>query len=617
MSRRRLRLVALVFDDRKYMVHILKLNYFKHFVNKLGLNSTELNLLYRLLGENVPEHKKKYFVAMGAMVLMALTTASMAWIMGQIVDVMSDPDRKSEIYFISAAVLLIFIIKGVASFVQLTFLARAGNRIVANKQIEIFNHIVRQSADYLGNINSSDLVLRVTHSAQRARGVIDTIVTAFVRDALTLMALVVVMFYQQPVLSLVTLIIGPIIFYSLRRILGLVRSIMREEMTGMNAIIKVVQETSTGMRVIKAYALEERLSARMSSAARQVEKRANKIRSLEAATDPLVDTVAGFAISGVILLGAVGLFGSSAGTPGQLISFVTAFLMSYEPAKRLSKMRVSIEAGMVGVRMMYEVLDKPISLVEAEFTKPVTGRPIEVSLENVTFGYKAKTPTITALSHKFQAGRVTALVGPSGGGKSTILNLLLRLHDPDEGRILLNGVNIKDVKFSDLRKLVSFVGQDTFLFDESIKENIRMAREGASDDDVVDAAKIANAHEFIEKYDRGYDTLIGENGRNLSGGQRQRISIARAILKNAPVLLLDEATSALDSHSEKHVQEAIEAVTKGTTTIVVAHRLSTVLKADEICYVEDGTMVESGSLNELLENNGKFFELYQTQFKVE
>lgn len=550
------------------------------------------------------------------MLIIAVTTAAMAWIMGQIVDVMSDPDRKAEIYIISGAILFIFMMKGIASFIQATFLARAGNRIVANKQIELFQHIVHQSSDYLGKINSSDLVLRVTHSAQMARGVVDIIVTGFVRDLFTLIALVAVMFYQQPVLSIVTIIIGPVIFYALRRILSMVKWIMQQEMAGITEIIKVVQETSIGMRVIKAFALEHHLTSRMSVAARQVEKRANKIKSLEAATTPLIDSVAGFAISGVLLIGAVGLFGSSAGTPGQLISFVTAFLMAYEPAKRLSRMRVSIEAGMVGVRMMYEVLDQPITLLDPVNPHTPPQAPIEITFDNVNFGYDPEVTTIDSLTHTFKAGKVTALVGPSGGGKSTILNLLLRLHDPNDGRLLLNNVNIKDIAFADLRQLVSFVGQDTFLFDTTILENIRMVRSSATDEEVIEAAKMSNAHEFICKYEFGYDTVIGENGRNLSGGQRQRLSIARAILKNAPVLLLDEATSALDSHSERHVQEAIEKTTKGTTTIVVAHRLSTILKADEICYLEAGKIVESGTLPELLSLGGKFRELYDTQYNV-
>lgn len=584
--------------------------------NRLRLGQTEQSLLLRLLGENVPEHKKKYMVAIAAMILMAGTTAAMAWIMGRIVDVMSVPDRRSEVYMISAAVLFIFVIKGFASFVQITFLARAGNRIVANKQIQLFNHIISQGADYLGKVNSSDLVLRVTQSAQMARGVIDTVVTGFVRDFLTLIALVGVMFYQQPVLSLITLIIGPLIFFALRRILSVVRTIMSQEMAGLTEIIKVVQETSTGMRVIKAFALEKHLMARMEASAREVEKRANKIRALEASTDPLIDTIAGVAISGVILLGAIGIFGGSAGTPGQLISFVTAFLLSYEPAKRLSKMRVSIEAGMVGVRMMYEVLDRPITLLEPDHPKAPPEAPIKIVLENVTFGYDAEKSTIRSLSHTFEAGKVTALVGPSGGGKSTILNLLLRLHDPDQGAIRFNDVDIRDLRFSDLRQLIAFVGQDTFLFDTSIRENIRMVAEGASDGDVISAAQASNAHEFIERYETGYDTMIGENGRNLSGGQRQRLSIARAVLKAAPVLLLDEATSALDSHSERHVQEAIELATRGTTTIVVAHRLSTILKANQICYVENGQIVESGSLAQLQELGGKFSKLYASQFNT-
>jgi ATP-binding cassette, subfamily B, bacterial MsbA len=579
-----------------------------------GFNFREHSLLFRLLAENVPEQKKKYAIAIAAMLVMATTTAVMAVMMGLIVDVMSEPDRTTEIYLVSAAVLLIFVVKGFSSFVQITFLARAGNSIVANKQIELFNHVLRQSANFLGSLNSSDLVLRVTQSAQMARGVIDTVVTGFVRDLLTLIGLVFVMFYQQPVLSVVTLIVGPLIFLALRRILELVRSIMSLELAGLAEIIKLVQEASNGMRVIKAFSLEQHLMSRMEVAARGVERRANKIKSLEASTDPIVDTIAGIAISGVVLVGAVGVFGSSAGTPGQLISFVTAFLLAYEPAKRLSKMRVNIEAGMVGVKMMFELLDKPIDLLEPENPVAPPMAPVTISFEDVHFGYNAATNAITGLSHRFQPGKVTALVGPSGGGKSTILNLLLRLYDPNSGVVLFNGIDIRKLSFSELRKMISFVGQDTFLFDTTIRENIRMVVQNASDEDVQSSAIAANAHEFIEKCSNSYDTLIGENGRNLSGGQRQRLSIARAILKSAPILLLDEATSSLDSHSERIVQEAIEKAAKGATTIVVAHRLSTILKADQICYVEEGKIVEYGALDALIALNGKFRKLYDSQF---
>ncbi len=589
-------------------------DFMRPLATRLGLKPKEQGLLFRFLGESIPEHMRKYIVASFAMVIVALTTAAMAYIMGQIVDVMSDPERTSEIFAIAGAIFVIFVVKGIASFIQAILLARAGNRIVANKQIQLFDHIMKQGSDFLGKMNSSELVTRVTQSAQMARGVIDIIVTGFVRDLFTLIALIGVMLYQQPVLSLATFLIGPVIFLALRRILKLVKGIMQQEMAGLRDIIKVVQETSVGMRVIKAFALEDHLAARMSTAARTVEKRANKIKALEAATDPLIDTVAGFAIAGVLVVGAVGLFGSSAGTPGELISFVTAFLMSYEPAKRLSRMRVQIEGGMVGVRMMYEVLDRPITLLEPDHPKPPPTAPIAIRLEDVSFGYAPDTPTLAGLSHQFQPGRVTALVGPSGGGKSTILNLLLRLHDPDGGRISLNGVDIRDLRFADLRALVSFVGQDTFLFDTTIQENIRMVRADARDDEVIAAARTANAHDFIEAFADGYATMIGENGQNLSGGQRQRLSIARAILKNAPVLLLDEATSALDSHSERHVQDAINKTTQGTTVIVVAHRLSTILEADEICYVEAGRIVEHGSLDDLISLNGKFRALYDQQF---
>lgn len=574
------------------------------------------SLLWRLLSESIPEHRGRYLAAIAAMVLVALTTALSAWIMGEIVDSMNSPENRLRVFFVAAAVASIFIFKGLASFAQMVLMARAGNRIVAQKQTQLFRRLLDQGVTFFNLTESSDVLMRITQSAQMSRNVIDIVVTGFVRDLLTLIGLIAVMIYQQPMLSLVSLIIGPLAIYGVRYILLRVRSVMAQEMAGLAEIIRVVQETASGVRVIKTFALENIMADRMEAAVRQVEQRANKMIRLEAATSPLMDTITGLAIAAIVILSTITLFGQTAGTSGQLMSFVTAFLMAYEPAKRLSKMRVSIESGLVGVRMMYELLDTPRTMLEAPDALDLPQGPGHLRLQDVHFSYSGGKTVIGGITLDLPAGKTTAFVGPSGGGKSTLLNLLLRLYDPDSGQILLDGNDLRQATFASLRQKISYVGQDTFLFSATVIENIRIGKPSATDDEVMDAARVAHADEFIQRLPDGYHTQIGENGSFLSGGQRQRLAIARAVLRGAPIILLDEATSALDSHSEILVREALDEITQGVTTIVVAHRLSTILRADQICYIQDGLVEEVGTLTELLQNNGKFRALYDQQFKT-
>ena len=571
-------------------------------------------LLWRLVRTNLHEQRKLYGISILAMVLVAAMTSSVAWIMRYIVDAMTIPDNQGTVFMVALAVAGIFTVKGLATYVQVVSLTRAGNRIVATQQIRLYDKLLRQGVSFFNLTESSDLLMRVTTSAQSARMIIDLIVTSFVRDLLTLIGLLIVMFYQQPVLSSVSLLVGPAAIFGIRILLRKVRKIMEMEMASLAEIIKVIQETSTGIRIIKAFALEERMASRMTRAVREVEKRSNAISRLEAITSPLMDTLSGFAIAAVVALSAVQIFGVNGTTPGQLMSFVTALLMAYEPAKRLSRMRITIESGMVGVKMMFTLLDQPETLAEHSDPVAMPKGPGRIVFDAVSFGYGSGRPVINDLSIVFEAGKTTALVGPSGGGKSTILNLILRLYDPSDGMVTIDGQDIRMASFATLRDRMSFVGQDTFLFSASVSDNIRFGSPTASEDEVIAACKAANAHEFIEHLPQGYHTQVGENGAFLSGGQKQRLAIARAILRDAPILLLDEATSALDSRSEALVQEAIQRLTKDRTTVVIAHRLSTVLGADKICVIEAGQLAEEGSAKVLLARGGAFRGLYDQQF---
>lgn len=572
------------------------------------------SLMWRLVKDGFRTQGWTYAIAVAAMVAVSASSAMTAWVMEKIIDALTEPDNRAGVAFVSLLVMAIFATKGIASYVQTVAMAKAGNRIVAVQQSRLFEKLMRQDVSFFTMTESSNILMRVTQSAQAARALIDLMVQSLIRDFLTLIGLVAVMVYQQPVLSMVSLVVGPIALLGVRMILKRVRNITAQEMSSLAEIMKVMQESSTGIRVIKIFALEGRMGDRMDSAVRAVEHRANSIIRLQAITAPLMETLSGFAIALVVWVSAIGVFGGQPTTPGQLMSFVTALLMAYEPAKRLMRMRIAVEQNMVGVRMMFELLDQQETMTEKPDAVALKPGPGRVELAGVGFAYRDNQTVLSAIDLTFAAGKTTALVGPSGSGKSTLLNLVMRLYDPATGAVLIDGQDLRDVTYSSLRDRMSFVGQDTFLFSTTVLENIRISRPEATEEEVFAAARAAHAHEFIQTLPNGYDTPVGENGAFLSGGQRQRLAIARAILRRGEILLLDEATSALDATSEAYVKDALKTLTKGVTTIVIAHRLSTIIEADCIVVMDQGRVAETGSAAELLQQDGLFRDLFQKQF---
>ena len=569
-----------------------------------------LHAIYRVMRENFMAQKWTYAVAIAAMVIVASSTAASAWIMKAIFDVLSNDPLAYSAPVVAGAVVVIMTGKGLSGFIQQVAMAKAGNRVVANIQRKIYDKLLQQKAAWFDATESSDIMIRVTASAQSARSVIDIIVTSFVRDALTLAGLVAVMVWQYALLSGVFLILGPLAVLGVRAVLGSVRRTMQAQMVSLTEILKVIQETSLGLRVVRAFGLEDVLRARMNRAVSDVETMSNSIVRLTSVTVPMIDALSGVAI-GIIILVSAGTFVPGAkASSGELMAFVTALLMAFEPAKRLSQMRVSLEASFVGVRMMFDILDRPDAMKDAEGCVDLPPSVGEVALRGVTFSYDGRRDALSDLTLVFPAGKTTALVGPSGGGKSTIMSLLLRLYDPNEGTVEIDGQDLRGATRQSLQERTAYVGQNTFLFATTVRENIRMGRRSASDADVEAAARAAQAHEFIAALPKGYDTQVGENGVLLSGGQRQRLSLARAIVKDAPILLLDEATSALDNQSEWLVREAITSATRGRTTILIAHRLSTVLAADEVAFIEGGRLVEQGGLKAMLRGKGKVAALF-------
>jgi subfamily B ATP-binding cassette protein MsbA len=373
-----------------------------------------------------------------------------------------------------------------------------------------------------------------------------------------------------------------------------------------------MQETLQGLRTVKAFTLEDSLRARFDDNVAQVEHEANKWARVANRASPLMETLGGIAIAAAIVYGGYRVI-QLGSTPGEFFSFLAAFLLANEPAKRLARLNLDLSSHLVGVRVLFEIIDSPPTEPADDDKPPLKVSEARVEFRDVGFAYRAGEPVLRGMSFVADPGKVTALVGASGGGKSTVLNLLLRLYEAGSGTITIDGQDIATVSRGSLRRQTAYVGQDVFLFRGTIRENIGYGRPGASEAEIVAAARASHAHEFIANFPQGYDTPVGEHGLQLSGGQRQRVAIARALIKNAPIILLDEATAALDSESEQHVQDAIAVLCKGRTTLVIAHRLSTIVHADRILVVEDGAAAESGRHEELLRRGGRYAAFYRLQ----
>ncbi|MFN7166359.1 MAG: ABC transporter ATP-binding protein [Pannonibacter sp.] len=570
-------------------------------------------LIRRLLAENAREHVPGYALTLVFMGLIAASTAASAWIMRDVINEVFINRDKTMITIISLAVMGIFTVKGLATYGQQVLMSRIGNAIVARIQNRLFEVMTRQDMAFFDRTPLGDLATRLAHNAQAARGVIDMVILSLGRDVLSVIGLVSVMVLQDPGLSVIALLIMPPAVFGVSLLVRRVRKHAKSQFVSTTKIVSAVQETALGIRVVKAFRVEDRMRQEMGKAIRDVEHRSNRIASLTARTSPLMETLGGFAVALVILYGGYSVV-EQGQDPGTFFAFITALLLAYEPVKRLARLQVNLNSSLVGVRLMYEMLDRPPSYADLQGSAVLSVPQGQVRFEAVHFTY-GEVPALAGLSFIADAGKVTALVGGSGAGKSTTFSLIERFYDVTGGRVLIDGQDIRDVTLASLRDHIALVTQDTFLFDLSVRDNIALGRPGADDADIIRAAMDANAHEFIEALEQGYDTMVGEGGGRLSGGQRQRIAIARAMLRNAPILLLDEATSALDAESEAKVQGALKRLMQGRTTLVIAHRLATVRDADCILVFDKGQVVESGTHGDLVARDGLYRRLADLQFR--
>jgi len=416
----------------------------------------------------------------------------------------------------------------------------------------------------------------------------------------------------DPFMALLGLAVAPPAMLVLRKLVKRIKGLAHTQFTGTADIMETMQESLQGIRTVKAFTLEQTMRERIDASITAVELNANKMARVSNRSSPLMETLGGLAVAAGLMYGGYSVVALGA-TPGQFFSFLTAFLLAYEPAKRLARLNIELNSSLIGARKLLEIVDSPASEPNDDDKPPLRLTDAQVEFRDVSFAYRPNEPVLNRMSFVAEPGKVTALVGPSGGGKSTVLALLLRFYEAGGGDILIDGQSISKLSRRSLRQQTAYVGQDVYLFRDTIGANIAFGKHGATEAEVVAAAKAACAHEFIMGFPLGYDTPVGEHGAQLSGGQRQRVAVARSLLRDAPIILLDEATAALDSESEKQVQEAIEHLCQNRTTIVIAHRLHTIMHADAILVVEGGEIVERGRHDDLLRRSGRYASFFRLQ----
>ncbi|TWF52902.1 ABC transporter ATP-binding protein [Neorhizobium alkalisoli] len=561
-------------------------------------SGTVVRVLKRIIAENGRDHIRGYAFAIFCLVVVALSTAFTAWIMESVVNEAFANRRADMVLVICGAILAAFVLRGFATYGQAVTLSKIGNNIVARYQRRLYKHLMTLSVGYFAEARSAHLAAQISQNVNGIRDVLNLTVTSTARDLLTLVSLIGVMVSKDWVLSLIVFAVAPPLLYALRYVSKRLRSATREAIETNSRVLGAMQETVQGIAVVKAFTMETELDNKVSKIIDTAERRANRIARLSERTSPLTETFAGFAISSVLAYAAFRSIYDNV-PPGAFFSFVTALLMAYDPARRLAKLQVQIDRAVVNAQMIYALLDMQPAQREKPNARDLVVGPARVEFKNVVFSYAGGGPILKGVDLMAEGGQTTALVGQSGAGKSTIINLIPRFYDPAEGQILIDGQDIADVTKSSLRRQLAYVSQQPYMFEGTIRDNIRYGRPDATDTEIEEAAKLAYAHDFIVAQPEGYDTPVGENGMTLSGGQRQRLSIARALVRNAPILLLDEATSALDNESEAAVQKALETAMHGRTVIVIAHRLSTVVKADKIVVMHEGLVVEQGTHEEL------------------
>jgi len=575
---------------------------------------------WALIRRLVSEHVRPYLWVIGfsllCMGVAAAATGAMAMYMEQFFDGMLKERDSDKLYLAAAIVFAIFLAKGASTFGQNVSMNWVGQRVIADVQGRLYRHVINADLAYFHDNPTGELISRFTNDVARLRYAVSDALTGVGLHLVTVVFLIGVMFYQDWILASVTFFVFPVAILPIVRIGRRMRKVSGQTQSRIGRLTTLLDESFQGIRYVKSYAMESYEATRAHGAIDEVfhlNYKAARVRSL---LQPIMEVLGGLAIVAVIVYGGQQVIAANK-EPGSFFAFITALLLAYEPVKRLAKLNANLQEGLAAAARVFKLLDEEPAIRDRAGARPLMVSGGGIRFDDVRFAYGPGIPALDGVTLEVPAGRTAALVGPSGAGKSTVMNLIPRFYDIDEGSVAIDGQDVRDVTLETLRRQIALVSQEILLFDDTVRANIAYGRPEADDAEIAAAAEAAGAAEFIAALPHGYDTLVGPRGGNISGGQRQRIAIARAMLKNAPILLLDEATSSLDSESERHVQDALGQLVAGRTTLVIAHRLSTVIDAEVIYVMEDGRIVESGRHADLLARGGAYARLYALQFASE
>ena len=571
--------------------------------------------LYKRLLNSTKIYKGIFFIAVIGMIIHALTDTSFAAIIKPLLDgsfIDKDPEF---IKLMPLLIILIFIFRGIGSFMSSYGMAYVGRSIIRDIRKEMFDKILQRSSSLYDESITGKLVSKITFDAEQVAEAATKAITTIIKDGLTIIGLLALMFYYSFELSIGLLLLAPLVGFFLKIMSIKFRAVSRDIQKSMGTITNIVEESIIGHRIIKIFGGKNYEKDTFSSANAFNRERNLKLIFIQSVSIPLMQLVVAIFLASIIFFVTSNDYLEQISI-GTFMSYLTAMIMMFAPIKRLSEVNVTLQRGIAASESIFDLLDS-----ESEFDLRDSGIKVDgnisIRFDNISFSYPSSQSNILKnINIDVRSGETVAIVGKSGSGKTTLLDLIPRLYDPESGNIFFNNVNIKDISLNNIRTYISYVGQDFTLFNDTIFNNIAYGELSTSDSGkVIEASSFANALDFINNFPEKFDTIVGQSGVLLSGGQRQRIAIARALLKNAPILLLDEATSALDTESEKLIQKSISKLSENKTTIVIAHRLSTVMNADKIIVIDDGNVVECGKHEELIDNKSTYFMLYNSQFK--
>jgi subfamily B ATP-binding cassette protein MsbA len=570
--------------------------------------------LKRLLNLARP-YSKQLAVAMVFMLIAGAMQAAQALLLKPVLDDVFLKKDIATLRWVPFAVIGIFFLKASCNYGQTIIMSFIGLKIITNLRNRLYQQIQKQSLSFFTSHPTGILMSRITNDVSSIQSASSEAITSLIKDTVSLFSLVCVIFYTDWKLAFVALIVFPVTIYPIAKFGKRMRKVTTSSQITMGTLTSLLQETISGTRIVKAFCMEKYENERFAAENQTLLKYNMKAVSVSAISSPLMDFLAGIGIGGIIFYGGYNVIQGTS-TPGTFVSFLAAALMLYEPVKRLTNVNNTIQQGIAGADRVFSIIDRVPDIEDKPDAVELPSITRNIDIENVTFRYEEK-PVLKNINLSIKSGEVIAFVGMSGGGKTSLVNLIPRFYDVSEGRVLIDDRDIRDVTLQSLRSQIAIVTQQTILFNDTVRNNIAYGDIDRTEDEILNAAKAANAHDFIMKLPKGYDSNIGELGTKLSGGEKQRISIARALLKNAPILILDEATSSLDTEAEIEVQEALDNLMKGRTTLVIAHRLSTIRNADRIIALVNGQIIEEGNHETLMDKKGEYFRLYNLQFKDE